>query len=128
MEELTVAVRFIHLTASMLLLGIFAFLCWMANPAARRAGAAAYAHFPEFQQSLWRIAAWSVATVFVADLAGFALQAAAMVGLPLAQALTVNILSAALTTQFGWGWLLRQGLLILLAGLLVPLLRRPGWR
>ncbi len=127
MNELTVAVRFLHLTASMLLLGIFAFLCWIAHPAVRRAGAAACAHFPQFQQSLWRISAWSLAVVFATDLAGFALEAAAMVGLPAAQALTVNTLSAVLTTQFGWGWLLRQGLLILLGGLLVPLMR-PGWR
>jgi putative copper resistance protein D len=127
MDALTVAVRFVNMAASTLPLGIFAFLCLIGHPALRRAGPVAREEFLHFQQSLWRIVAWSLAVIFLSGLLGFALQAASMAGLPLARALTLDTLSAALTTQYGWGWLLRQVLLILLAVLLAPLMR-PVWR
>jgi putative copper resistance protein D len=126
MDVLTIAVRFLHMAASMLPLGIFAFLCLVAHPPVRSAGAAAAAAFIPFQQSLWRILGWSLAASFLTDLAGLVLQAAVMTGRPL-QSLTLDTLGAALTTQYGKGWITRQGLLLLLAGMLVPL-RRPVWQ
>lgn len=115
MPELTIAVRFLHLAASMLPLGIFTFLYLAGTLAAKRVGIPAQARFAEFEQSQWRILAWSLAVILFSGLAAFALQAANMSGLPLAQSLTPGILAAVLATQYGKAWLLRQTLLFLLA-------------
>lgn len=123
MAEFTIAVRFLHLAASMLPLGIFAFLCLVGRPAMQQAGGDARAAFAEFEQLQWRILAWCLVVIFVSSLGVFALQAAVMTGRPLAQTFTVEISTAVLTTQFGKGWLLRQILLVLLGGLLSRLTR-----
>ena len=123
MAELTIAVRFLHLAASMLPLGIFAFLCLIGGPAAKKA--AAQAHFTGFEQSQWRILAWCLAVIFVSGVAGYTLQASVMTGRPLAQAITLDTLSAVLATQYGKGWLLRQAFLVALAGVVVQFMR-PG--
>ena len=124
MLEITTAVRFLHLAASMLPLGIFAFIYVIGRPAAAKAGAPAQTAFAAFEQRQWRIAAASLAVVFVSGLSAFALQAANMTGRPLAQSLTLDNLSGVLGTQFGKAWLLRQIILILLAGIVATLIRR----
>lgn len=123
MAELTIAVRFLHLAASILALGVFTFLCLIGRPALQRAGAPARARFARFEQNQLRILAWTLAAIFVSGLLGLVLQAALMTGRPVAQVLTVDILSAVLGTQYGRVWLLRHGLLILLAGVWVALMR-----
>jgi putative copper resistance protein D len=132
MAELTIAVRFLHLAASMLPLGIFAFVCLLGKPAAAKAGAGAQPLFADYERRLWRILAWSLSVIFVTGLAGFALQAAVMTGLPVAQSLTPDTFAAVLATQFGKAWLLRQVLLAALAGVAFMLMRgkdRPAlWR
>ncbi len=125
MAGLASAVRFLHLAASILAFGVFAFLCLIAYPAARRAGLAARTRLAHFQQNQWRIFAFSLAAIFATGLLGFVLQAAIMAGRPAMQALQADILIAALSTQYGQVWLLRQGCLILLAGLFLRLVRQP---
>jgi putative copper resistance protein D len=132
MPEISIAVRFLHLTASLLPLGIFAFVCLIGRPAAEKAGNAARLHFAAFEQNLWRILAWSLAATFVTGLAGFVLQASVMTGLPAAQTLTPKIFAAVLATQYGKVWLTRQIFLVALAGATFLLLRRSSragiWR
>lgn len=123
MIELTVAVRLVHLAASMLVLGIFAFLCLIARPAMEHAGTPAHAPFSGFQQNLVRIAAYALAVVFLSGVAAFWLQTGVMTGRAPVQALTLDSLSAALDTQYGRVWLARQGLSLLLAGVIAWLLR-----
>lgn len=123
MPDISITVRFLHLAASLLPLGIFAFVCLIGRPAAEKAGDAARALFSGFEQSLWRILAWSLTAVFVVGLAGFALQAVVMTGLPAAQTLTPEILGALLATQYGKVWLVRQAFFVGLAGVTALLMR-----
>ncbi len=115
MTELTIAVRFLHLAASILALGIFTFLCFIARPAVHRAGGPAQAVYARFRRRQWRILTVAVAVMFVSAAVGLILQAAVMSGRPVTRALTADILGAALSTQYGRVWLLRQVLLIVLA-------------
>jgi putative copper resistance protein D len=123
MAELTIAVRFLHLAASMLPLGIFAFICLIGRPAAVKAGAGVTVLFAEYERRLWRILAWSLAVIFLTGLAGFALQASVMTDLPLALAFTSDTFTSVLATQYGKAWLLRQAFLAGLAGVAFMLMR-----
>ncbi len=124
MAEFTIAVRFLHLAASLLPLGIFAFICLIGRPAAAKAGPPAQADFAEFERSQWRLLVGCLVFIFVSGLGAFILQAAAMSGRALAQTLTLETIGAVLATQYGKAWLLREVLLILLAGVTMLLLRR----
>ena len=124
MPDVSIAVRFLHLAASLLPLGILAFVCLIGRPAAQKAGEPARAPFVAFEHDLWRLLAWSLAGVFVTGLAGFVLQASVMTGLPSAQSLTPEVLRAVLATQYGKVWLVRQVLLAGLAGVAAVLMRR----
>lgn len=115
MTEAAIAVRFLHLAASILALGIFTFICLIARPAVRRAGGATEAVYARFRRRQWRILAAAVGVIFVSGVVGLMLQAAVMSGRPLGQALTLDVLSAALSTQYGRVWLVRQVLLLALA-------------
>lgn len=121
MPELTVVVRFVHLAASILALGILAFLCVIAHPAVQRAGAAARSRFARFERNQARLLAWAVAVIFVSGLVALILQTANMTGLPLTQAVSRDTLAAVFSTQYGQVWLVRHGLLLLLAGVCVVL-------
>ena len=123
MPDISIAVRFLHLTASLLPLGLFAFVCLIGQPAAEKAGDAARADFLRFEHRLWRLLAWSLAATFVTGLASFVFQASVMTGLPAAQALTPETFGAVLATQYGKAWLTRQVFLAGLAGVTFLLLR-----
>lgn len=114
MTGLIIAVRFLHVTASLLPLGVFAFVCMVGRPAAEKSGANARAAFADFEQTLWRMLAWSLLLVFVTSLVGLVLQALVMTGLSAAESLTPKIFAAVLATQYGQVWLAR---LFILAGL-----------
>lgn len=124
MLEVTTAVRFLHLAASMLPLGIFTFIYVVGKPAAAKAGAPAQIAFAAFQQRQWRIAAASLAVVFISGMGTFAVQAANITGREFGQSLSLDNISAVLGTQFGKAWLLRQVILLLLAGVVAILIRR----
>lgn len=123
MPDISIAVRFLHLTVSLLPLGLLAFVCLIGQPAAEKAGDAARAEFARFEHRLWRLLAWSLAAAFVTGLTGFVLQASVMTGLPAAQTLTPETFSAVLATQYGKAWLARQVFLAALAGVTFLLLR-----
>ncbi|HET7681504.1 MAG TPA: CopD family protein [Xanthobacteraceae bacterium] len=123
MPDVSIAVRFLHLAASLLPLGIFAFVCLIGRPALEKAGEAARAPFAAFEHRLWRMLTGSLVVVFVTGLAGFVLQAAVMTGLPPVQSLEPEILGAVLATQYGKVWLARQILLAGIAGVAAILLR-----
>lgn len=132
MPELTIAVRFLHLAASLLPLGIFAFVCLIGRPAAEKAGDDARAQATAFEHGLWRMLLWCLLVIFATGVAGFLLQTSVMTGLPVDQSLTLNTLGAVLATQYGKVWLLRQVFLAGLAGVTFMLLRAKGhpalWR
>ncbi len=125
MMVLASAVRFLHLAASILALGVFAFICFIAWPAARRAEASTLASFTGFLQRQRRLIAASLAVVLLTGLAGLVVQAALMAGQPVS--LSGNALAGVFATQFGRVWLLRQVIVLLLFGVLL-LLRRHGAR
>jgi putative copper resistance protein D len=124
MQGITIAVRFLHLAASLLPLGIFAFVCLIGRPAAAKAGDAARAQTAAFEHSLWRILSWCLLVTFATGLAGFVLQASVMTGLPPAQSLALDTFGAVLATQYGKAWLARQAFLAALAGVAFMLMRR----
>ena len=132
MPEISIAVRFLHLAASLLSLGIFAFVCTIGRPAADQSDGTARAQFADFEQTLWRVVACSLAVVFLTSLVGFVLQASVMTGMSAAQSLTPEIFATVLTTQYGKVWLARQVFLAALAGVTFLLLHessRPRlWR
>jgi len=121
MTEFTVAVRFVHLTASILVLGVFSFVCLVARPAADRAGARA--PFEHWQRRLWRIVAAALVAIVISGIAALVLQAAAMSGRTIADVFVSDALGAAFSTQYGRVWLVRQALLLALAGVCIPLLQ-----
>ena len=123
MSDISVGIRFLHLAASLLPLGIFAFVCLIGRPAAKKAGDAAHAPFAALENTLWRMLGWSLVVVFATSLAGFILQASVMTGMPPAQSLTPKVLGAVLATQYGKVWLTRQILLAGLAGVAALLMR-----
>jgi putative copper resistance protein D len=107
--------RFVHLGSVILLLGTFAFLLLVARPAFQTAEESENEEFTRFDRLLFRLAAWSLLTAFVSASLWLALQAAAMSGRPLRQAVGLTILGDVVTqTQFGRVWQLRLGLLALL--------------
>ncbi|MEA2977998.1 MAG: copper resistance protein [Alphaproteobacteria bacterium] len=118
MSGLASAVRFLHLAASIFALGALAFLCLIARPAVRRAGTVAREHFEEFRQRQQHLIAASVVVAFITGFAGFIIQAALMTGRDISHVFTAEILSGVFGTQYGRVWLLRQMLLLVLAGLL----------
>jgi putative copper resistance protein D len=117
------AVRFLHLAASVYALGAFAFLCLIALPAVRRAGAEAHAQFAQFVKRQQRFIAAAVGVIFITGLAGFILEAAIMSGHDLGAIFNATMMTDVLGTQYGHVWVLRQVLLLVLASLLWFMLR-----
>src|SRR5262249_49248536 len=116
MSELSAAVRFVNLAASLLLAGGFAFPLLVARPAFRGA-ANASADLSRFLAPQTRIAAWCAVAVFASALLGFWLQLLYVEG-PRGAGATGGALGLLAQTQFGRVWLLRLGLLAALAGLI----------
>src|SRR5919197_1366472 len=109
MDQWIAAVRAVHFGALIVLFGQFVFLFVISR-------ANAPPHFV-------RTAAWSLGIALVTAVAWLALEAQAMSGLPLKEALRSDTLAVVLTqTLFGRVWLLR----VALAGALWALWRRTG--
>jgi putative copper resistance protein D len=108
---LALPIRWLHLAAAVWLAGTFAFLLLAGRPVHPTAR--------EWERRLTRLAPWVVLLLLLSGLAALALQAALVTGRP-AAALSGNELLALLAgTQFGTVWLLRHGLLLLLAALVL---------
>jgi len=124
MNELSAVVRFLNLTASVLLAGSFGFALLIARPAYLGAPDDAKTDFLSFVRLQLSIARWCLIAIFVSALLGLwfqslyvsELEAGASTGLGAVFPLLVE-------TQFGRVWLLRMASLIVLAGLIVWAMR-----
>ena len=114
MNELSTAVRFLNLTAMVVLAGGFGFALFIARPAYRGAKAA----FLSYLQPQLRIARWCLLPMFALAFAGLWLQAL-YVGEPGGPDATGfgTAFPLLLETRFGRVWLLRIALLAMLSGL-----------
>jgi len=113
---LLIGVRFVHLGALTLLIGVFAFLLLVARPAFRRADASRTPDFERFDRLLLALAEGSLLIAFASALAWLGLQAATASGRPLGEALTIETIGSVLTgTNFGRVWEVRLALIALLA-------------
>jgi len=117
-----VAARAVHFASAMLLFGELVFIFAVARPASRGAGRVASAG--DIYRRYLRIGAWSLAASIVSGLLWLAVEAAVMSGAPLSQAISRDNLGLVLgRTVFGRLWILRFGLAVALAALLVAMAR-----
>src|SRR6185436_19989045 len=116
MIELSAVVRFVNLTASALLLGIFGFIVLIARPAYLEAPAGGKSDLLCFERFQYRTVRWCVITIFASALLGLWFQAL-YIGDPVADASTGlrEAFFLAIQTRFGWVWLLKMGLLFVIA-------------
>jgi putative copper export protein/mono/diheme cytochrome c family protein len=112
-------IKFAHLASVAFLLGSLAFRFIIARPALRVAGAGTSAEFAAFTRRQLTLTKWTLLAVFLTGLFGFWLQIATVTGVPLTQALrTENIGGVLLGTRYGIVWLVRVGIIVVLAGLI----------
>jgi copper resistance protein D len=112
-------IRFAHLSSAAFLLGSLAFHAIVARPALCAAGADSAAECAVFDRGQRALVKWTLLSVFLTGLLGFWLQIAAVTGTPLSQALRPeNIGGVLLGTRYGMVWLVRMGLIVILAWLL----------
>lgn len=124
MNALTIVVHAAHYAAMMLLAGAFGFALFIGGPALAGLGAAESAERIRLGRFLTRQIWWSLAAAVLTGLLWLAVQAASMSGLPLARALSPDILGTVLgKTQFGQAWSLRGALAL---ALLIVLLTQRG--
>ena len=120
MIALGLITRWVHLGAGVFLVGTFAFLLQAGRP--DRATALAW------ERTLIRWTRWAVALLLLSGLLALAYQATVVAG-RVGDALSARTLLRLVgATQFGTVWLLRHGLLLLLAGLILLREREDsGW-
>ena len=98
-----------------MLLGVFAFWCFIAWPAFRR-NHAAQALERRLDRSLLPIAWVSLAVALVSGVAWLAAVASSMSGMPLGAVFSGGVINIVLTqTHFGQAWMIRGGLIVVLA-------------
>src|SRR5262245_25946912 len=125
-------IRAIHVGATVLAAGIFAFYFFIA-PGAYEAESTRAAGI-EVKRWLRLACGWSLLIALVSWVVWLAVVSASMSGRPLSQALTTEVVSAVLTrTTFGEVWVLRLALMAFLGGELILSRRRaraggPGLR
>jgi putative copper resistance protein D len=115
-------IKFAHLAAAAFLLGSLAFQHFVARPALRAAGIDKTGESAAFQQRQLILAKWTLVALFLTGLLAFWFQIAAVSAVSLAQALSpANAGGVLLGTRYGIVWLVRVGLMVLLALSLVKL-------
>jgi putative copper resistance protein D len=125
MAALATLVRFFHLGAGALLLGVLSFILLIALPAGRKAGPESPAALGNFERFQLRLAWWALLVVFFTVLLGLWLQVVTVTSLPLVAALTAEAMGGLLTgTRYGIVAIVRLLLLILLAGILLAQSRK----
>jgi putative copper resistance protein D len=134
MQALTVAARWLHFAAVIVLFGELAFRAWVAAPAFAAAAALPAGERAAAELRTLAVAIWCVALAVVSGVVWLAAQAAAMSGAPLAQALDRATLETVLgATVFGRVWALRCALACMLGAALIlgrrAIVRRgtPAW-
>jgi putative copper resistance protein D len=117
---LGLAARWVHLGAGVFLVGTFAFLL-LAGRSDRPTALA-------WEQRLMRWTRWVAGLLLLSGLLSLAYQASVVTGRPRDAWSVATMLRLAGATQFGTVWLLRHGLLLLLAGLILMKEREDsGW-
>ena len=116
MTTLSALIKFAHLASAAFLLGSLAFHTIVARPALRAAGAESAAEFTAVARRQLIGARWALLAVFLTGSLGCWLQIATVTSVPLAQALRPeNSGGVLLGTRYGIVWLIRLGLILLLA-------------
>ena len=110
MTDLAAVVRFIHVTAAVLLAGAFSFTLFVARPAFRRVADESHAEFAAFLHIRLRIACWCWLALVASALLGLWLQTAAVSG-PVDFRAIVTLLWE---TQYGNVWSARMILVLAL--------------
>jgi copper resistance protein D len=119
MTGLSIAIRSAHLGASLFLAGLFTFLLLVARPAFRTDKDDGQSTFGPFDDSVLRVAGWTLLVLLLTGLLGLWVQLATVTGRPLWQALTPDALWSLLTsTQYGRVWIIRMSLITLSGGIL----------
>jgi putative copper export protein/mono/diheme cytochrome c family protein/peroxiredoxin len=119
MTGLNIAIRSVHLGASLFLAGLFTFLLLVARPAFQAEKAEGASAFGPFDANVLRMAGWSISVLLLTGLLGLWVQLATVTGRPLWQALTPDALWSLLgSTQYGRVWIIRVALMMLLGGIL----------
>lgn len=120
MELLAAGIRWVHLFGASLLVGVFACLVLVVRPAARAAGGDAPERLGRLDRRLVGAGQGLVGLVLASGLLDLWRQAAVASGLGLSPTLPPATLAALLLqTQYGAVWLVRHGLLLMLASLLL---------
>jgi putative copper resistance protein D len=118
-EALGVAVRTAQLLAASLLAGVFAALTLVARPAQQAAGLDAAGVPTALDRRLLALARWALSATVGCGLLDLWRQTAVAAGLGLVASLDATAIGTVLLqTQYGAVWLVRHGVLALLAGLL----------
>jgi putative copper export protein/mono/diheme cytochrome c family protein/peroxiredoxin len=119
MTGLSIAIRSVHLGASLFLTGLFTFLLVVARPAFQAGKAEDPSVFRPFEAHMLRLAGWSLLVLLLTGLLGLWVQLATVTGRPLGQALTPEALWSLLaSTQYGRIWIIRMALMTLLGSIL----------
>ncbi|HJU18074.1 MAG TPA: copper homeostasis membrane protein CopD [Stellaceae bacterium] len=121
MQGILIAARALHFAATIVLAGIFGFVCLVAVPAFRRCDVG-IASAGRLRRRLGALAGASLLVALISGAAWLVAVAADMSGKPLGLALSQGVVGVVLTsTHFGIDWLLRLGLAVLIGlCLLVP--------
>ena len=124
MNELSAAVRFLNLTASVLLAGSFGFMLLIARPAYLGSPADAKTDFASFVRVQLRVSRWCLIAIFASALLGLWFQVLYVSDLTVRASTGLGeAFPLLIETQFGRVWLLRMALLILVAGFIVRAMR-----
>ena len=119
MTGLSIAIRSIHLGASLFLAGLFTFLLVVVRPVFQAGKGEEASVFRSFDVQVLRLAGWSLLVLLLTGLLGLWVQLATVTGRPLGQVLTPDTLWSLLaSTQYGHIWGIRMALMTLLGGIL----------
>ena len=119
MSELSAVVRFVHLTAAVLLVGGFSFALLVARPAYTRIVDDTKSDYLSFLRLQLRIARWCLVAIFASALLGLWLQTLTVSESSAGASFDVNaILPVLAETQYGKVWLARMALVLIIGGLL----------
>ena len=119
MTGLSIAIRIIHLGASLFLVGLFTFLLLVVRAAYQAGKPEGQSALEHFDVSLLRLAGWSLLVMFLTALLGLWVQLATVTGRPLSRAPAPDVVWSLLTnTQYGRIWIIRTALMTLLGSIL----------
>jgi putative copper resistance protein D len=128
-NTLLVAARSVHFASAILLFGSLVFVIAVAGPVWHDRPQASSAETSGVEQRIFLIAFWSAIAGAGSSVAWLGVEAAAIMGLPLGEAIRIDKLTLILgNTVFGRVWCVRVGLVIAVWGLLLAIGRSANAR